>query len=188
MMDKKLSVSSVISLCGAAALIVGSIFLPWWGMTFFAPQYPEGLNVTIYPTKMDGKIDIINGLNHYIGMTEISEANFPELTYLPYLIGGLALLTLIVAIARKKSLLYGLIGLFGIGGVLGLYDIHRWLYNFGNNLDPKAPIKIAPFTPPIFGDNKIANFTTHSYFTYGSLFIGLAFLLMLFPLWRDRRR
>ncbi len=187
-MNKKISALSVIGLWIAAALLVGSIFLPWWGMTFFAPQYPEGLKVIVYPTKMDGRVDIINGLNHYIGMMEISEKSFSELRFLPYVIGGFAVLTLIVAITRKRSLLYGLVGMFAIGGILGLYDIHRWLTNFGTNLDPKAPIKIAPFVPPMIGTNKIANFTTHSYFTYGSFFIGLAFLLMLLPLWRDRKQ
>lgn len=187
-MNRKLSASSVISLCIAAALLIGSIFLPWWGMTFMAPQYPEGLTVEVYPNKMEGPIDIINGLNHYIGMMVISEENFPELQYLPYVIGGMAALTLIVAFARKRSLLYGLIGIFAVGGLLGLYDIHRWLTNLGTNLDPKAPIDIAPFVPPLIGSNTIANFVTHSYFTYGSFLIGIAFLLMVVALWRDRAR
>lgn len=187
-MKNRLSIPSVVGLYIAACMLVGSIFLPWWGMTFFAPQYPEGLNVTVYPTKIDGEIDIINGLNHYIGMIEISEQNFSELQFLPYVIAGMALFTVMVAITRKKSLLVGLVSLFGVGGILGIYDIQRWLYNFGNNLDPMAPIKVPPFTPPIIGDNQIANFVTHSYFTYGSFLIGLAFVLMLIPLWRDRKR
>lgn len=170
----------------AAGLLVASIFFPWWGMRFFAPQYPEGLNIVVYPYKMEGEISIINGLNHYIGMKPFSEESFPELNYLPYIIGIFALFTLLVGVLRSKKLLYGLIGLFIIGGIVGVFDIYRWLKDFGTNLDPKAPIDIEPFIPPILGENTLANFITESYFTYGSFILGLAFILMVIPLWNDR--
>lgn len=187
-MSKSLSISSMIALCLAAVLLVASIFLPWWGMRFFAPQYPEGLDIIVYPYKMTGDIDIVNGLNHYIGMKNFGEENFPELQFLPFIIGGMALLTLLTALLRRKTLLYGLIGLFVVGGALGIYDIYRWLRNYGTDLDPKAPIKVDPFIPPIIGENTLANFVTESYFTYGSFLLGGAFLCLLFPLWRDRKR
>lgn len=186
-MTKKLSNASVISLFGSAALIIISIFLPWWGMRFFAPQYREGLNIVVYPFKLEGEIDIVNSLNHYIGMAKFSEKTFPELQYLPFIIGGFALLIVITAILRNKKLLYGLIGLFVIGGIVGLYRMNYWLTEFGTNLDPMAPIDIEPFVPPIIGENTLANFVTHSYFTYGAFLLVIAFLLMVFPLWRDRR-
>lgn len=187
-MSKKLSVPSMALLIIAAGLFVTSIFFPWWGMKFFAPQYPEGLDIIVYPNKLEDANDvaIINGLNHYIGMKEFSEENFPELSYLSYIIGGLALLTLVVAILRNKKLLIGLIGLFVIGGALGVYDIHRWLKSYGTELDPMAPIDVPPFVPPIIGENTIANFVTHSYFTTGFFMIGVAFILMIIPLWKDR--
>lgn len=187
-MNKPLSMPSVISLCLAGVLLVLSIFFPWWGMKFYAPQYPEGLDIIVYPYKLAGDIDIVNGLNHYIGMSNFSDENFPELQYLPSIIAGLALLTFIVAFVRRKGLLYGLIGLFVVGGALGIYDINRWLTNFGTNLDPKAPIEVDPFVPPIVGENTIANFVTDSYFSYGSFILGAAFLCILFPLWRDRKQ
>ncbi len=187
-MSKTLSYPSVIALIVAAVLLITSIFFPWWGMEFFAPQYPERLNIIVYPYKLAGQIDIVNSLNHYIGMKEFSEESFPELQFLPYLIEGMAMLTLLVAVKRKTSLLYGLIILFIVGGALGIYDIHRWLANFGTNLDPRAPIEVDPFVPPIIGENLLANFVTHSYFTYGSFLLGAAFLCILFPLWRDRKR
>ncbi|WP_335392321.1 hypothetical protein [Neobacillus drentensis] len=187
-LSKTLSIPSVIALCLAAILLITSIFFPWWGMRFYAPQYPEGLDIIVYPYKMAGDIDIVNGLNHYIGMKGFGEENFPELQFLPYIIGILALLTLITAFLRRKSLLYGLIGLFVVGGAFGIYDIHRWLRNYGTDLDPTAPIKVDPFVPPVFGENTLANFVTESYFTYGSFLLGAAFFCTLFPLWRDRKR
>ena len=187
-MSKKLSVPSMILLIIAAGILAASIFVPWWGMKFYAPQYPEGLDIIVYPNKLEDKHDvaIINGLNHYIGMKEFSEENFPELAYLSYIIGGMALLTLAVAIIRNKKLLYGLIVLFAVGGALGVYDIYRWLKSYGTNLDDTAPIDVPPFIPPIIGDNTIANFVTHSYFSTGSYMIGIAFILMIIPLWKDR--
>ncbi len=187
-MSKKLSVSSSLMLCGAAIILVLSIFFPWWGMQFIAPQYPEGLDIIVYPYKMEGRIDIINGLNHYIGMKEFSEESFPELQYLPFVIGGIAAVILLTALTKNTKFLYTTIAIFSIGGALGLYDIKRWLNDFGTNLDPKAPITIDPFVPPMIGENTIANFVTHSYFATGSLLMGIAFLLVLFPLWRERKK
>ncbi|WP_017756244.1 hypothetical protein [Calidifontibacillus oryziterrae] len=190
MTTKKLSVSSMILLIIAAAVLAASIFFPWWGMKFFAPQYPEGLDIIVYPYKLEDQNDvaIINGLNHYIGMKEFSEENFPELNYLSYIIGAMALITLVVAIIRNRKLLIGLISLFIIGGGVGIFDIHRWLKSYGTNLDPMAPIDVPPFVPPIIGENTIANFVTNSYFSTGFYMIGIAFILMVIPLWKEREK
>ncbi len=161
---------------------------PWWKMVFIAPQYPEGLNIIVFPNKLTGEIDIVNGLNHYIGMKGFSAENFPELSYLSYLIYGLALFTLITGILRRKSLLYGLIICFVVGGSLGVWDLNHWLHDFGTDLSPTAPIKIDPFVPPILGSNQVANFVTHSTLGPGSYLILTAFLLILIPLWKDRRK
>ncbi|QCJ45385.1 hypothetical protein FAY30_25355 [Bacillus sp. S3] len=167
--------------------MVVSIFFPWWKMIFFAPQYPEGLNIIVYPNKLEGEIDIVNGLNHYIGMANFSEENFPELGYLIYLVGGLVVLTLITAILRKKSVLYGLIGLLTIGGIIGVLDLRKALHDFGTNLSPDAPIKIDPFVPPIIGHNTVANFVTNSVLGIGAYLLIAAFILLLIPLWKDRK-
>jgi copper chaperone NosL len=188
MKGNKLSIFSSVMIVISALLIFSSLYFPWWKMEFFAPQYPEGLNIIVYPDKLEGQIDNINALNHYIGMKNFSEANFPELQYLTYLIVGLAVLVLAAAIIRKKAYLYSVIGLFAVGGVLGVWDLRRWLRDFGTNLDPKAPIAMDPFVPPILGENIVANFTTYSLLQPGSYIVVLAFLFVLIPLWKDRRR
>lgn len=185
---KRLSIFSTITIVIAALLIVVSMFFPWWRMEFFAPQYPEGLNIIVYPDKLDGEIAQINALNHYIGMQQFSEENFPELQYLPYLLGGLALLVLIGSFIRRKSYLYFIVSLFIIGGVIGVWDLRRALAYFGTNLDPKAPIDMEPFVPPILGENIIANFTTYSLLGTGTYFVIAAFILLLIPLWKDRKQ
>jgi hypothetical protein len=185
---KKLSIGSSLLLVLAAVLIVISLFFPWWKMLFLAPQYPEGLNIIVYPNKLEGEIDIVNGLNHYIGMKNFSEENFPELQYLSYIIGGLAALTLITALLRKKAVLYGLIVVFVIGGLLGVYDLYSALKDYGTDLSPTAPIQMDPFIPPIIGHNTIANFETTSMLGTGTYFVIAAFILLLIPLWKDRKK
>lgn len=157
-------------------------------MEFYAPQYPEGLNIIVYPDHLEGELDQINGLNHYIGMAQFSEESFPELQFLSYLIGGLAVLVLIGALIRRRGYLYGLIGLFMIGGAIGVWDLRSALKDYGTNLDPMAPIEMEPFVPPIIGENVIANFTTHSLLGTGTYLVIIAFVLLLIPLWKDRKQ
>ena len=76
-----------------AAILLGiSIFVPLWHIDLDAPQYPEGLRLLIYPNKLAGDVEIINGLNHYIGMQTLHAENFVEFTVLPYIIVFFALL------------------------------------------------------------------------------------------------
>lgn len=68
----------------SSLFIIVAFFVPVWRIDLFAPQYPEGLVMKIWLAKLSGDVDIINGLNHYIGMGKIAESMFPEFSYLPY--------------------------------------------------------------------------------------------------------
>ena len=171
----------------AAGLLIVSIFLPWWRMDFYAPQYPEGLDIIVTPTEVKGDIDTINNLNHYIGMAEFNTESFPELQYMVYIIIALAVIFIITAILRNKKVLYLAIGLYMALGALGLWDMYRWLSAYGTDLDPMAPIDLEPFVPPILGENTIANFVTYSKFSSGALLLAIAYILLIIPLWKDRK-
>ncbi len=71
-------------ICGIALIAV--LFVPLWQIELAAPQYPEGLVLKMYPNKLGGNVDVINGLNHYIGMKTLHANNFIEFTVLPYII------------------------------------------------------------------------------------------------------
>src|SRR5690625_5108589 len=116
--QNRLSKISTILLLIAAGLFIFSLFFPWWRMDFFAPQYPEGLDIIVYPDEVTGDIDIINNLNHYIGMKEFNTESFPELAYLPYIAYAFAGLTIVVAILRKELYHYILAALFTKGGAV----------------------------------------------------------------------
>ena len=81
----KVSTATRITLIVGAIMLAISIFVPIWRIELDAPQYPEGLAIFIYADKLGGDIDIINGLNHYVGMQTLHTENFIEFTVLPYI-------------------------------------------------------------------------------------------------------
>jgi copper chaperone NosL len=64
-------------------------------------------------------------------------------------------------------------------GMFSLWSFYSKLYAYGHNLDPGAPVKVAPFTPPMLGSKQLANFTVFNYPALGSYFILLVLLLLL---------
>lgn len=78
-------------LFAAAGLMIASLFVPFWRIDLDAPQYPEGLRLLIWANKIAGDVEIINGLNHYIGMKTLHSADFIEFKILPWLLGLFAL-------------------------------------------------------------------------------------------------
>ena len=181
--SKKLSAISRLLLLAGAVLLGISATMPWWGLDLKAPQYPEGLAIIVYPSKLAGQIDILNNLNHYIGMAEISEAGFPELQYIPYIIYGIAALAALAAILGYKKLAYTVCLLLVVGGALGMYDMYHWLHTFGTELSADAPIKVPPFVPPVVGQNQLANFTTYSSFRTGFYFLVLSAIGVFLGTW-----
>jgi hypothetical protein len=151
---------------------------PLWKISMKAPQYPKGLSMEIYAHKLEGghegrDIPEINTLNHYIGMHKIDRAELSELDWIPFALLALALLTLrCAAIGNVRAL----VDLLVVAGFVATYSLGRFVYKlyvFGHNLDPKAPLKVEPFTPAIFGEKQIANFHTEAYPQLGSYYIAI---------------
>lgn len=149
----------------ASGALLAVYFLPAWRIDLFAPQYPEGLSMYIWINKLSGDVDIINGLNHYIGMKHISADMFPEFRYLPWIVGFFILLGMIAAITGKRKLLFTYVMLTIIGGLFVPYDLYRWGYAYGHDLDPKAAIQVPglSYQPPVFGHKRLLNFDAYSF-------------------------
>lgn len=181
----------LLIICGLA--LVAVLFVPLWRIDLDAPQYPEGLRLLIYPGKLAGNVDIINGLNHYIGMKTLHTADFFEFTILPYIIGFFALLFVVSGIAARKKILYLLLVLFISFGVLAMYDFWRWEYNYGHNLNPDAAI-IVPgmaYQPPLIGFKQLLNFGAYSVPDMGGwifVSVGALLLLMTVVVWRSEKK
>ena len=167
MTDKKKTPLNLITriilfLSGVALFIV--LIVPIWKIELTAPQYPEGLEMFIHVDKLSGDIDIINGLNNYIGMRQIHENEFKEFLVLPYLIGFFAATIILVSILNKRKFLYVWFGLFLLFALVIGVDFYIWLYDYGHNLDPTAPIKVPGMTyqPPLIGFKQLLNFGAFS--------------------------
>ncbi len=167
-------------LCGLGLIVV--LFVPLWQIELAAPQYPEGLVLKMYPHKLGGNVEIINGLNHYIGMKTLHAENFMEFTILPYLISFFAAFCLIVFFVNKRKWLNVLFYSFVTFGIVSMIDFYRWNYNYGHDLDPNAPIQVPgmSYQPPIIGYKQLLNFGAYSIPDIGGwIFISVGVLLLV---------
>lgn len=190
---KKLSPGSRILLAFTSLALIATYFVPLWRIDLFAPQYPEGLTMKIWLTKLSGDVDIINGLNHYIGMKKISVEMFPEFGYLVYIVAFYIVLGLITAISGSRKILFTYLALSVIGGVLAIYDFYQWGYDYGHNLNPEAPIKVPGmgYQPPLIGHKKLLNFDAYSMPDIGGWIVIIASVLafaIFFIAWYKQRK
>ena len=189
----KLSKISRIILAIASLSLIAAYFLPIWRIDLFAPQYPEGLVMKIWYNDITGDVDVINGLNHYIGMRHINVDMFPEFRFLLYVIAFYILLGLAVAIIGNRKILfwYRVFTLFG--ALFALYDFYRWGYEYGHNLDPAAPIRVPglSYQPPVIGHKRLLNFDAYSFPEIGGWIVvtaaSIAFLVWFFEWYKKRK-
>lgn len=162
---------------GAAALIALSTQLPLWTMKMEAPQYRKGLFLNAYGTRMTGDTRELNILNHYIGMPPIEAPAF-ETSMFP--IGVAALLVLTLASPLHRWIRRFAVFATGLVPLVILADLQWRLYSFGHSLDPKAPIRLKPFTPLVIGETQMGNFESHAMVSWGfACFVAAALLLAL---------
>jgi hypothetical protein len=182
-------------LLGAAAL-AAALFLPLWKIHLVAQQFPEGLDLWVYPSRIvggDGGQDLheINVLNHYIGMRAIEPASFPEMKWLPFGIGVFALVSLRAVVLGRLSTLVDTLVLFVYFSGFAMGSFYWRLYSYGHDLDPAAPMTVAPFTPPILGSSQLANFHVTSLPQTGAILLagyGVLLTALLVVEWRRASR
>lgn len=176
-----LKISRILLMVCGIALVV-SIFVPMWSIYLTAPQYPEGLSMFLWSNKITGEYEIINGLNHYIGMKTIHAEDFWEFKVLPYALGFFALLCLSTAAINRKIWLYVTAVLFMLFGVAFMVDFWLWEYDYGHNLDPNAAIVVPgmSYQPPLIGFKQLLNFGAYSYPNIGGgIMFGVAVILAI---------
>lgn len=149
----------------AGLCIISAVFLPVWRIELDAPQYPEGLALQIYSNRLAGDVEIINGLNHYIGMKTLHAEEFVEFKVLPYIIGFFGLWAIVTGLffrTRRSVLIY--LVTFAAFGILAMYDFWRWEYEYGHNLNPTAAIQVPgmAYQPPLIGFRQLLNFGAFS--------------------------
>jgi len=180
----------------ASILLIGMFVWPIWRIDLTAPQYPEGLGLEIRISTIAGltpyDLDRINNLNHYIGMKAIEPEAIPELAVMPWLVGGLIAMGLLVAALGRRPMLYAWTTAFATVAIAGVADFWRWSYDYGHNLDFENAIIKVPgmsYQPPLIGTKQLLNFTATSWPGVGG---SLAFLAMALAItavvlaWRTR--
>lgn len=186
----KISKSSSIALIIAGLSLIAVLFTPIWRIELSAPQYPEGLTLLIYANKLAGNVDIINGLNHYIGMKTLHADDFVEFKVLPGIIVFFAAFFVLAGLIARKKLMNILFALFVLFGILAMADFWRWEYDYGHNLDPNAAI-IVPgmaYQPPLIGFKQLLNFGAFSIPDIGGwIFIGAGLLLFACVVLENRK-
>lgn len=185
MKTTNLSLASKVMLLIAGLLFIASLFVPLWRIELDAPQYPEGLVLQLHADKIAGDVNIINGLNHYIGMATLHTENFFEFKILPYVFGAFGLIAFaLIFINRRKAVLIYLIT-FVLFIALSAVDFYRWNYEYGHNLDPNAAI-IVPgmaYQPPLLGFKQLLNFGAYSIPDVGGWMLTVAGLLLAVIVW-----
>lgn len=171
--------SQILMIVGSI-LVLGLFVFPMWNILLKAPQYPDGIGMDIWINKIVGAnpndIQNINLMNHYVGMDSIP-TEMKEFVVFPWVVGTMSAIGIIFGlIGKRKLFVLWFVVMSGLGAV-GLYDFYSWEYEYGHNLNPRAPIKVPgqSYQPPVFGYEKILNFEAYSYPSAGAylLFLGM---------------
>jgi hypothetical protein len=185
---------SLFSWFSRLALVAGAVCLflspdrPYWEMKLHAAQYQNGLTVVAYPDRIAGDVREIDGLNHYIGMRPLAEAAQFERSI--SVIGVVVLVLLVLAAVFVHNRWAALLALPALlFPLIFLADLQFWLANFGQNLDPTAPLSssVKPFTPPVLFTGRIAQFSTTAVPGPGLWLAIAASILILIGLYFHRR-
>jgi copper chaperone NosL len=194
-LELPLGVAPRACLLAAAFLLLPSYLFSLYDMTMFAPQYPEGLRLHIYSYRLDGghegqDVKEINVLNHYIGMRDLATDDFTEFKWIPFVVGALALLFLRAAVHGKMAHVVDVLVLYLYFGAFALWSFAYKMYWYGHHLSPGAAVRVDPFTPPLFGFKKLANFEVYAYPGLGSyalVLVAAALACALVIGWRQGR-
>lgn len=180
MKTSKISLVSKGILLLVSVLFFGSLFFPMWRIELEAPQYPEGLVLQLHANKIGGDVEIINGLNHYIGMKTLHTEDFPEFQILPYIVGFFGLFALAMVFVNKRKGVMALLLSFLLFGILAGMDFYRWNYEYGHNLDPNAAIVVPgmAYQPPLIGYKQLLNFGAYSIPDVGGWMLVAAGILL----------
>ena len=191
-LDRPVNRTGRILLLAATLLLLLGGTLPLWRISLVAPQYAEGLTLDMYAYQIVAgnkgqDLAEINTLNHYIGMKPIAQADFAEMTWMPFAIGVFALLALRAVVMGRIGHLVDLGVLFVYFGAFSLGTFAYRLWSYGHHLDAHAPMRVAPFTPVVIGSQQIANFVQTSLPMAGTVCMGLFLAALCGAIWLSRR-
>jgi len=105
-------------------------------------------------------------------------------------IGGLIAAMVIVVLGVWKIRSFQLL-LALVPGLLPLFFVLEyagWLWFFGHNMHPWGAFTVKPFMPTVFGEGKVAQFSTFSYPYWGFALLLVAFACLMLALLMRRKQ
>ena len=150
---------------------LSSATAPIWYVALEAPNYPKesfpnGIPVYYHFDGFSGDVHEMNTINHFIGMDPMKRGAPYLRAIAPYALVFVALIFVYFILYNNKVInLLMLVPVVLPLVFIGFYSY--WLYWFGHHMHDWGAFKIKPFMPTVFGDGKVAQFTTHSYPTIG---------------------
>ncbi len=185
----------------ASTLAIGfGIIVAWAYITLFTPGgikfmsdgYKQTLQTSmdVEPQEIqdwDGLQAMEKNYRDSLGMYFREPAKIEKRTNLlitaAYVVVGILLVSMlgfIVGILWKNKLFYWLLLIIPIFlPVFFILEYAGWLWWFGHNLNDIAAFSLKPFMPTVFGDGKVAQFSTHSYPHYGFGLMMLSSILLI---------
>jgi hypothetical protein len=146
---------------------IGVASIPVWRVSLEAPNYPkaafpDGIPVFFHFDGYSGDVEEMNTINHYIGMYPMEHGGKLERAIVPYFVIIMTMM-MVWFLFTKHKYSWLLMAIPIVLPVAFLVDYAGWLYWYGHNMQDWGAFTIKPFMPTVFGQGKVAQFTTHSY-------------------------
>ena len=122
-----------------------------------------------------------DAISFYFGETDVERKLDILITAIYTVIGflGMAMIIFIVGILLKNRFFYWLLLIIPLLlPVFFMMELTGWLWWFGHSLNEMGAFSVKPFMPTVFGNGKVAQFTTYSYPHYGFALMVLFSLLL----------
>ena len=161
LLARPLDASPRLLLLAAAILLLPVLFAPLWRMTLTPPGNAEPLGLDLYSYKLAAgranvDLEAINRRNDAIGMRRLSNSDFAEFKWMPFVIGAFGLLLLRGFLIGSTGTVVDLFVIYLYFCLFALWSFAYRLSTYGHDLAPGAAVKVAPFMPPLLGERVIA--------------------------------
>ncbi|MDP1526122.1 MAG: hypothetical protein Q8M20_09950 [Rhodocyclaceae bacterium] len=102
------------------------------------------------------------------------------------MIAAMIIVVIGVASFRSFELLLALVP--GLLPVFFVIEYAGWLWFFGHNMHPWGAFTVKPFMPTVFGEGKVAQFSTYSYPYWGYALLMIVFITLMLAILMRRKQ
>ncbi len=201
MMPGRRLAAAVMGVGGAAivAWATAALFMPG-GVHLFTPDYVADMvkTMNLEPEEYADWTGLYaiqtayeEGMGRYFRQPEVIGKAVEAMTTASYgvyafIVGSVVVLTIGILLVPAGPWLLGVVP--AILPVAFVADYAAWLYWFGHTLNDMGAFTVKPFMPTVFGQGKVAQFSTFSYPHYGfGLLVAMAAVMVLAALIRRKQ-